>query len=42
MTFSHIEEVKQDSRPSKVTLGNINRVIGDIRALKKRDEKVYL
>ncbi|MER3446336.1 MAG: hypothetical protein C4291_05565 [Candidatus Dadabacteria bacterium] len=36
-----IEEIKQDSRPSGVTLGNVNRMINEIRALKKKDEKVY-
>lgn len=36
-----IEEVKQDSKPFKVTLGNVNRMIDDMRALKKKDEKAY-
>ncbi len=39
--IKRIEEVKQDSKPSGLTLGNVDRMIGDLRALKKRDEKAY-
>ena len=36
-----IEEVKQDSKPPKLTLGNVERMINDIRALKKTNETAY-
>jgi hypothetical protein len=36
-----IEEIKRDSNPAGLTLGNVDRMIDDIRALKKRDENAY-
>ncbi len=36
-----IEKIKQNSNPAKLTLGNVDRMIDDIRALRKIDEKVY-
>ncbi len=37
----HIEEVKQNSKPPTLTFGNLDRMINDIRALKKKDEITY-
>ena len=39
--IKRIEEVKQDSNSSKLTLGNVDRMISDIRDLRKRDETAY-
>ncbi len=39
--IKRIREVKEGSKPSGLTLGNVDRMIGEVRALKKRDEKAY-
>lgn len=36
-----IEDVKGNSKPQKLTLGHLDRMINDIQALKKKDEVTY-